>query len=112
MKGALQITSGIDYSVHEIHTPAGMMVHEYVSRQGKVFAVSWRGPGIPDLSQLLGAYSKQLARAGIPPHYNHHRLNLETPNVVMQSGGYLRTRFGRAWVPALLPHSFSVNQIQ
>ena len=113
MKGALQVTSGIDYSIHEIQTPAGIVVHEYLSPQGKVFAVSWRGPGLPDLAQLLGSYSAQLAQAQTRnPHYNHHHLRIETPEVVMQSDAYLRTRFGRAWVPALLSHGLSVSQIQ
>jgi len=52
MKGAQSVTSGIGYSVHEIQTAAGMVIHEYVSAQGKVFAVSWRGPGCQIRSKL------------------------------------------------------------
>jgi hypothetical protein len=111
MKGALRVTPLVDYSVHEIETPAGMLIREYVSAQGKVFAVSWRGPGLPDLPQLLGGYSTTLAQAATRPHYNHHRLDLEAPDVIMKSGGYLRTRFGRAWVPSLLPQNFSPKDI-
>ena len=112
MKGALRVTPGVAYSVHEIQTPTGVVINEYVSAQGKVFAVSWRGPGLPDTSQLLGGYSVELAQAATHPHYNHHRLNIEAQNVVMQSGGHLRTRFGRAWVPALLPQNFSLKDIR
>ena len=49
MKGALRVTPTVDYSLHEIQTSAGVVIHEYVSADGKVFAVSWRGPAIPDL---------------------------------------------------------------
>src|ERR1700758_611729 len=55
MKGAVRVTPTVDYSVHEIQTPSGIVIREYVSTAGKVFAVSWRGPGLPDLSQLLGS---------------------------------------------------------
>jgi Protein of unknown function (DUF2844) len=111
MKGALRVTPGVDYSVHEIETVSGMVIHEYVSAAGKVFAVSWRGPGIPNLPQLLGSYSEQLRQAATLPHYNHHRMNIETADVVMQSSGHLRTHSGRAWAPALLPQNFSPKDI-
>ena len=112
LKGATRVTPGVDYSVHEIQTPTGMVINEYVSAQGKVFAVTWRGPGLPDLPQLLGSYSVELAQAATHPHYNHHHLNIEAQNVVMQSGGHLRTRYGRAWVPALLPENFSLRDVR
>jgi hypothetical protein len=111
MQGALHVTPGVDYDVHEIHTPAGTVIHEYVSAQGKVFAVSWRGPGLPDVGGLLGEYSAKLAQAVTRPHYNHHHLRVATPEVVMESDAYLRTRSGRAWVPALFPQNFSVKDI-
>jgi hypothetical protein len=111
MKGVARITPAVEYSVHEIETAGGTVIHEYVSAQGKVFAVSWRGPGLPDLAQLLGGYSQQLQQGAPQPHYNHHRLNIETPQVLMQSGGHLRTRYGRAWVPALLPQNFSLKDL-
>jgi hypothetical protein len=111
VKGAVRVTPTVDYDVHEIRTPAGMIIHEYVSAQGKVFAVSWRGPGLPHLAQLLGTYSAQLAQATPHPHYNHHHLRVVTPDVVMESDAYLRTLSGRAWVPALLPQNFAARDI-
>ncbi|HET7740751.1 MAG TPA: DUF2844 domain-containing protein [Mycobacterium sp.] len=111
MKGVTRVTSAVEYSVHEIQSPAGTVVHEYVSAQGKVFAVSWRGPGLPDLAQLLGGYSQRLQQAASHPHYNHHRLNIAAPEVLMQSGGHLRSRYGRAWVPGLLPQNFSLKDL-
>ena len=43
------------YSVHEISRDDGTLIREYVSPAGKVFGVSWKGPSLPDLSQLLGS---------------------------------------------------------
>jgi hypothetical protein len=111
MKAAVRVTPFVDYDVHEIQTPAGTVIHEYVSAQGKVFAVTWQGPGLPDLAQLLGNYSAKLAQAQTRSHYNHHHLRIETPEVVMESDAYLRSRSGRAWVPALFPQSLSPKDI-
>jgi hypothetical protein len=111
MKAVLRVTPFVDYDIHEIQTPAGTVIHEYVSAQGKVFAVSWHGPGLPDLAQLLGSYTAQLAQAQPHSHYNHHHLRLETPEVVMQSDAHSRSRSGRAWVPALFPQSISPKDI-
>jgi hypothetical protein len=111
LKGALHATPAADYTVQEITTAGGITVREYVSSAGKVFAVSWRGPGIPDLRPLLGNYYGQFAQAASAPHYNHHHLNVETADVVVQSSGHTRDFFGRAWVPSLLPANFSVDQI-
>jgi hypothetical protein len=111
VKGELRVTTTVDYDIHEIQTAAGTVIREYVSPQGKVFAVTWRGPGLPDLGRLLGSYTAQLARAASSPRYNHHHLRIETPEVVMQSDAYLRSRSGRAWVPALLPQSLSLKDI-
>jgi len=111
LKGTLRVTPATSFAVHEISTANGMQVHEYLSAGGRVFAVSWRGPGIPDLRQMLASYYAPFAQAASAPHYNHHHLDIETPQVVVQSSGHTRAFFGRAWVPALLPQNFSVDQI-
>ena len=112
MKGALRVTPTVDYSLHEIQTSAGVVIHEYVSADGKVFAVSWRGDGIPDLRQMLGGYYGQFAQATSQPHYNHHHLAVRTTDVVVESSGRARAFFGRTWAPALLPQNFSVHDIR
>ena len=111
LKGTRRVTGGTTFTMHEIRTANGMQVHEYLAPGGKVFAVSWRGPGIPDLRQMLGSYYAPFATAASAPHYNHHHLDIETPQVVVQSSGHTRAFFGRAWVPALLPPDFSVDQL-
>src|SRR5262245_51507996 len=44
------------YEVHEMRTSSGIVIRQYVGRDAKVFAVTWRGPFLPDMQQLLGAY--------------------------------------------------------
>jgi hypothetical protein len=111
MKGALRLTSTAVFTVHEITTDSGVVVREYVSPGDKVFAVSWRGPGIPDLRQMLGGYYGQFAQAASTTRGNHHHFAIERPGLVLQSSGHLRTFSGRAWAPDLLPQNFSVNDI-
>ena len=41
-----------DFSVHELRTPAGTVIREYVGASGVVFAVSWQGPAKPSMPRL------------------------------------------------------------
>jgi hypothetical protein len=112
MKGALRMTSTAAFTVHEITTPYGTVVREYVSPADKVFAVSWRGPVIPDLRQVLGGYYGQYLKATDAPNPGAHRhLSIEQPGLVVQSSGHIRAFFGRAWAPDLLPQNFSTSDI-
>src|SRR5579863_3589973 len=64
MKGTLRIAEeNSSYSTHVITLPGKTIVHEYISPEGKVFGVSWQGPFIPDMQQLLGAYFSQYSEA-------------------------------------------------
>jgi hypothetical protein len=112
LQGVVHVTPVADYTVHDIQAPSGLVIHEFLSAGGKVFAVSWRGPGIPDLSQLLGTYAAEVQQATPRPHFDHHHLGLETANVVVQSTGHLNTFIGRAWVPALLPPDFPLSDLR
>ncbi len=100
------------YSVEQISIPSGVTVNEYVSADGTVFAVSWRGPRLPDLSQLLGAYFAEYQTAAAAPRAQRHHLSLRTKNLVVDSSGHMRDLRGRAYLPALLPAGISADEIQ
>jgi len=55
LKGTLRTVEMPGYLQHEIQTPTGTVVREFSSAAGEVFGVSWEGPFLPDLRQLLGA---------------------------------------------------------
>jgi hypothetical protein len=112
MKGTLRTTTTEAYTVHEIQTPTGTVVREYVTPTGKVFAVAWRGPKMPDLRQTLGTYFNQYTQAPRPAHPNHAHFSVTQPNFVLQSSGHMRAYFGRAYVPQLLPQDVPVTDIQ
>ena len=114
LRGALTAFSTVKgYAVHEITTDAGVHVNEYLTSDGKVFAVSWRGPFIPDLKPMLGAYYSRYARAASAQHAGGHRhLRIEQPELVVESNGRMRAFSGRAWDPALLPLNFTAADIR
>jgi Protein of unknown function (DUF2844) len=111
MKGALRITRTSSYDVHEVQTSSGTTVREYVSPSGKVFAVSWEGPWLPNLQQLLGPYFADVTAA-----QNHRQsrgpLLIHQPNVVVQSSGHMRSFVGRAYIPDMLPPGVHPEDIQ
>jgi hypothetical protein len=111
MKGALRTSASAQYTVHEISTAYGTVVREYVSPANKVFAVSWHGPQIPDLTQVLSGYYSQYLLAASQPRISRRHLAIEQPGLVVQSGGHVRAFSGRAWVPALLPPNFATDAI-
>ena len=112
MKGTLHSTVGATYTVHEIQTSEGTLVCEYVKPSGVVFAVSWRGPKMPDLRQTLGTYFTQFTDAPRPAHPNHAHFTISQPNLVLQSSGHMRAYSGRAYDPQLLPADVPVTDIQ
>jgi Protein of unknown function (DUF2844) len=102
-------------TTHELRLPGGTLVREYVSATGVVFAVTWRGPFRPDLHQLLGLYFgmfQRAAQAARSPRTTRGPLAIETPQLVVHMDGHPRAFFGRAYVPSLVPSSFSVSDLQ
>ncbi|HEY6925119.1 MAG TPA: DUF2844 domain-containing protein [Steroidobacteraceae bacterium] len=112
MKGQARATAVAGYTVQEITLPSGTVVREYVSAEGKVFAVTWRGMSQPDLQQTLGTYFEQYKAAASAPHAGHHHLTIHQPELILSSGGHMRAWSGKAYVPALLPPNFSVDDIR
>ena len=110
MQGSRSVTSTTDYTIHEIQAPTGTLVREYAHPDGTVFAVAWDGPFIPDLRVLLGAYFAPFAEAAKAQQARHARrgaLRVETPDLVVETGGHMRAFFGRAYIPAQLPRAFA-----
>jgi Protein of unknown function (DUF2844) len=102
------------FDLHEITTPAGTLVHEYLTRQGAVFAVTWKGPMPPDLHQLFGGYYARFqaaAAAHVRPGM-HRQVTINTADLVVQSSARPRSFGGVAYVPSLLPSGVSAADLQ
>jgi Protein of unknown function (DUF2844) len=115
MKAKLKATPADAYSIHEITAPTGTVVREYVSPDGRVFGISWQGPFVPDLRQLLGDYFLRYSEATKiqrEKHVGRQPLNIREPKLVVQTAGHPRSYFGRAYDPELLPAGVSADDVQ
>jgi hypothetical protein len=115
MQARLQSSSAGSYTLHEMSAPTGTKVREYVSSAGKVFAVAWRGPAIPNLRQLLGPYFdryQQAARAYKAQHRGRGPMLVRADGLVVQTAGHARAFSGRAYAPDMVPSGVSINEIQ
>ena len=102
------------YTLHEFRHENGTLIQEYASLAGVVFAVSWRGPVLPDLSVLLGGYfstfkheieqARSRGRRGAP-------VNIERDDLVVSSNGRMRNFFGHAYAPALVPYGVDIKDV-
>ena len=111
--GAVNATPLQTYDIEEIDAASGMRVREFLDRAGVVFAVTWSGPVMPDLRQLLGsdyaAYARAVAaldRAGLS-----RSLKVVLPDAIVEVGGHLRAYSGRAFRPAALPAGITVADL-
>ncbi|HYA15093.1 MAG TPA: DUF2844 domain-containing protein [Syntrophales bacterium] len=116
MKGALQTTQIGTHTVHEIKIPAGTVVREYVSNAGKIFAVTWQGPHVPDLRQLLGSHFDQFSQAvkdrKAKQPWIRGPLMIQEPGLVVHTGGHMRAYFGKAYIPELVPQGVSIEDLK
>jgi Protein of unknown function (DUF2844) len=116
MKGQVRATTATTattaYTVNEIQTGTNTTVREYVSAAGQVFAVSWRGPLLPDLQQILGKYYTDYEATASAPHVGHRHLTIDRTDLVVHSNGRMRAFYGHAYVPALLPPNFTIADIK
>lgn len=112
MKAALTVKQVARYSIHEMKTDSGSTVREFVSPEGRVFAVAWQGPFHPDYQQLLGLYFSQLQPSTQQRRARRAPVMIETPNFVFQSFGHFRALAGRAYIPQMMPSGIGVEDIQ
>jgi hypothetical protein len=111
MQATLRSTQQKGYTMHELAARSGT-IREYVTPQGKVFAIAWQSVTPPNFQQLLGSYFQPFIAAG----KNHRRgsgpLVIEQPGLVLYSGGHMRAFFGKAYVPDMLPQGVTADAIK
>ena len=99
---------------HEMTLPNGGLVREFTNANGRVYALTWSGPGKPDLRSLLGGYFDRLqtGNARINPRARRQPMQLVRSDVIIQTGGHMGYFWGVAYVPALTPAGFAVTDLQ
>jgi hypothetical protein len=112
LEAALETTGTREFTLHRLRLPSGTVVGEYVSPSGMVFAISWQGPVLPDLRQLLGRYFGPYAAAVGPQDTGPGARRAEDAGLVVQSRGHMRAFSGRAYLRQMLPRGVLPGEIQ
>ena len=99
------------YSVEEITRGDGSILREFVSPDGQIFGVAWQGMTMPNLSQILGPSSDVFQKA---TQGTHHRgpLSVHVGQLVVETGGHMRSFRVRAYRLDLLPKGISEEVVQ
>ena len=111
IKGSIKVTERTGYRVHEIQLSSGTVVREFIGPDGKVFAVAWKGPTIPNLRQILGQYFDNYVAAANARHLGRNHLQIQQSDLVVQAGGHMRAFSGRAYLPQAVPGGVSVGDL-
>lgn len=106
------VTQKSAYSIHELRSASGVAVREYVSPAGKVFAVAWHGPFMPDLKQLLGSHFQEYQQALQNQVQRHGPVFVQLPDLIVQLGGHMRDFMGRAYLPDQMPSGVRAEEIR
>ena len=103
------------YTRHVLTRGNGGTVHELTNAAGQVFAVTWSGPGKPDLRAVLGRYFTAFQSASGTPGRTMHALRrpaqVNRSGVQIQTGGHMGWFRGVAFVPALAPSGFVAGDL-
>jgi len=112
MNATRRVTRAATHSIHEMQTPAGHVIREYVSLTGTVFGVTWQGPSKPDLKQLLGTHFDELQQTAKPAAIRRGPVVIHQPNLVFEMSGHMRAFSGRAYLPQLVPEGVQADSIR
>jgi hypothetical protein len=102
------------YTVHETQLESGTLVKEYASADGIVFAISWKGPVLPNLKELLGSYFSVFEVETVQARVNGRRgspVAINRDGLVVSSNGRMGLFFGSAFALALVPANLSIQDV-
>jgi hypothetical protein len=86
-----------------------LIIRQYADAAGNVYAVGWEGPVLPDFQRLLGTANATYEQAMLQ---QRRGVNVQTPTLVIESGGMMRAFLGRAYLPGKLPAALSAQDIR
>lgn len=98
-------------TVYQSNSTTGVQIREFVNAQGVVVAVTWHGPTMPNLKQLLGVHFDEFTQRPRTQFRNHRNAELKSDELVVESHGQMNAFSGRAYLPKLLPAEFNLNQL-
>ena len=111
-RASRRMVPGRAYRLHEFTRDDGTLIREYVSFDGKVFGVSWKGPSLPDLSQLLGSNFAEFQNTLQRRPGRRKAAVVRNSDLVVESTGHTRAFYGRAYLNSLLPGGVTPEVVQ
>jgi len=112
LRGEIREQAHAGYKFHQLITSDGAVIREYVSPEGKVFAISWHARFIPNLPQLLGSYFPRVQQAAQAKVQRGGPLVINSPDFVYFSSGRMMNFHGIAYVPGLLPKNVTAEVVR
>lgn len=127
LAASLHSANAPTHILHTLTMSNGSVVREFANPDGVVFAVAWRGPGRPDLRQLLGGAfdtfqatvagpdaNTTVANDGAVVHHGRFRraLVVEQRGLVVHSAGHPGAFFGYAYLPQQIPAGFTPDALR
>jgi hypothetical protein len=111
---SLHATPQAGRTTYAMALPNGAAVKEFTNATGAVFAVTWSGPGKPDLRALLGSHFQALQAASRvrDPRFRRVPPQVHQSDLVIQTGGHMGYFWGVAYIPSLAPAGFSVADLK
>lgn len=103
------------YAIHEIRTVNNGVIHEFVSPEGKVFAVTYQGRFPGESNGLLGTYATQLAEASKLAQGQKQvggSVHLQLPGLTYHAMGHMRYFSMTAYVPEGVPKGVALEEIR
>jgi hypothetical protein len=111
--GAVRIHAA--FTIKEIVSNS-VPVREYLTRDGTVFAMAWKGRNHPDFATLLGSYYAEFqeisARHDSGPRVRGGRRALKGAHLTIERFGHMGALKGRAIIPSLMPAGVKVSEIR
>lgn len=113
MNARMTSISQSGYTRHELTRGNGGMVREFTNAAGQVFAVTWSGPGKPDLRAVLGSYFTALQNnaTGRRMHGFRQPQQVAQTDLQIQTGGHMGWFQGMAFIPSLAPKGVSTSDL-
>jgi hypothetical protein len=112
LHGQHKMVAKVGYNLHQITTPDGSVVNEFVSPAGTVFGISWQSHSMPNLTQLLGSHMTDLQQGERTHVVPRRAVTIQTDDFVFSSIGHMRSFRGRAYVRSLVPSNVKAEVVQ
>lgn len=97
------------YTIYSQTINPGLVLKEYLATNGNVFAITWKGPNLPNFQVVLGAYYSNYLTA---LQNNPRAIFVQNDNIVIESGGVMGGYLGRAYLPKQFPVGMTPANLQ